>query len=128
MSEERPDRTRELELELDLASLRSHERHMRHIYGLRWGGLALSALTILAGAVMTFLGLQGSFNWAVEVPLSITAKLTNASPGIIFATAGLLLGFITILQKPVNYETTDSGNSITVDLSKPRRRWSDRSG
>jgi hypothetical protein len=64
----------------------------------------------------------------VEVPLSITAKLTNASPGIIFATAGLLLGFITILQKPVSYETTDSGNSITVDLPKPRRRWSDRSG
>ncbi len=89
--------------EYDLAVLRSHELHMRHIYGLRWAALAISALTIIIGAVMIFAGLQGSFNWAVEAPNSVGAKLTNASPGIVFATVGLVLGFIVVIQKPVNY-------------------------
>src|ERR1051326_7238244 len=115
-----PNRLLELQLEIDLASLRSHETHMKHIYGLRWGGLALSALTIVIGAAMVFVGLQGSFNWAVEVPNSIGAKLTNASPGIVFATVGMILGFIVIRQQPVNYSTGDHGNHIVADT--PRKR------
>jgi hypothetical protein len=114
-----PNRLLELQLEIDLASLRSHETHMKHIYGLRWGGLALSALTIVIGAAMVFVGLQGSFNWAVEVPNSIGAKLTNASPGIVFATVGMILGFIVIRQQPVNYSTGDHGNHIEI---APRKR------
>ena len=88
---------------LELAYLRSHEIHLRHIYRLRWGGLVLSAMTIIIGAVMVFYGLEGSFDWAVETPNSIGAKLTNASPGIVFATVGMVLGFVVIRQKPVNY-------------------------
>ena len=84
--------------EIELARLRSHERLLGHIYGLRWGGLGLSALTIAIGAVMVFQGLQGSFNWAVEAPHSIAAKLTNASPGIVFATIGLVIAFVVLLQ------------------------------
>jgi hypothetical protein len=95
----------ELEQELELARLRSHEKHMMYIYGLRWGGLALSALTICIGAVMIFFGLQGSFNWAVEAPHSIGAKLTNASPGIVFATVGMLIGILVVVQQPVSYST-----------------------
>jgi hypothetical protein len=91
--------------ELELAKLRSHERHMSYIYRLRWGGLALAALTICIGAVMTFAGLQGSFDWAFQAPSSLSAKLTNASPGIVFATVGLLIGLLTVIQKPVNYDT-----------------------
>jgi len=113
--------------ELQLARLRSHEIHMRHIYSLRWGGLALSALTIAIGAVMVFKGLTGSFNWAVEAPDSLSAKLTNASPGIVFATIGLMLGFVVVLQKPVSYSTgggrsgrhratDDEGESILANL------------
>jgi hypothetical protein len=102
-------RERELELEIELASLRSHEKHMKYIYGVRLAGLTISAITIIAGAVMVFMGLQGSFNWAVEVPNSIGAKLTNASPGIIFATVGLFISFFVILQKPVNYRTGGFG-------------------
>lgn len=114
-----PNRLLELQLEIDLASLRSHETHMKHIYGLRWGGLALSALTMVIGAAMVFMGLQGSFNWAVEVPNSIGAKLTNASPGIVFATVGMILGFIVIRQQPVNYSTGGPGNHIEI---APRKR------
>jgi len=69
----------------------------KYSYCLRWGGLILSALTIGIGAVMIFMGLGGSFNWAVESPYSIGAKLTNASPGILFAIGGMILGFVVIL-------------------------------
>jgi ABC-type sulfate transport system permease subunit len=110
------------ELEIELAALRSHEMHMRHIYGLRWGGLVLSALTILAGAVMVFMGLQGSFDWAIEAPHSIAAKLTNASPGIVFATAGIILGFVVVVQKPVDYTTGDGEDSISIVAPSKRRR------
>jgi len=109
----------ELEREIELASLRVHEKHIRHIYGLRWGGLALAALTIGIGAVMVFRGLEGSFNWAIEVPNSIGARLTNASPGIVFATVGMVLGFIVILQKPVDFTIGDDGMSISIG---PRRK------
>jgi len=112
----------ELQYEAERASLRSHETHMRHIYGLRWGGLVLSALCILIGAVMIFLGLQGSFTWAVEAPNSIGAKLTNASPGIVFATIGMIIGFVVVLQKPVNYRTGESriGPSLEIAQARPR--------
>ena len=120
MPETESSRKDELELEIQLASMRSHETHMRHIYGLRWGGLALSALTIIIGGIMVFLGLEGSFNWAVEIPHSIGAKLTNASPGIVFATVGLILGFIVIRQLPVNYSTRRGYDRIYV---APRGFW-----
>jgi protein-S-isoprenylcysteine O-methyltransferase Ste14 len=111
---------RERHLEFELESLRSHNKHIQQIYAVRWGGLALSALTITAGAIMTFHGLEGSFNWAVEVPHSITAKLTNASPGIGFAMIGLILGFMVIRQKPVGYTTSRDEMSITGDYSPER--------
>lgn len=84
-----------------MAQLRSHDLHIELDYRLRSRGLALAALTILIGAVMVFAGLQGSFNWAVEAPSTISAKLTNASPGIVFATIGMVLVCVVFLQKPV---------------------------
>jgi hypothetical protein len=99
------NRLYELQYELQLAQLHSHETHMKHIYGIRRIGLGIAALAILIGAVMVFAGLQGSFNWAVEAPQSISAKLTNASPGIIFATVGLIIAFVVALQKPVSSRT-----------------------
>jgi len=119
--------------EYELANLRSHERHMQHIYGLRWAALGLSAVAICVGAVMVFMGLQGSFNWAVEAPLSIGAKLTNASPGIVFATVGLIIGFCVVLQKPVSYRTPSANKDdeigfmiregLAADFDRtPRRR------
>jgi hypothetical protein len=104
--------TRDLELEVFLASLKSHEKHIKYIYGLRWGALALSFLTIVIGAIMVFRGLSGSFNWAVGAPYSVGAKLTNASPGIVFATVGMVIGFVVILQKPVNYDTGERGRIL----------------
>jgi hypothetical protein len=126
--QENQKKANHLELEIELAALRSHEKHMRHIYSLRWGGLALAALTIGIGALMVFRGLEGSFNWAIEVPNSIGAKLTNASPGIVFATVGMVLGLIVILQKPVIYTIDDRGMSILGPSSRRRRvfridRW-----
>jgi ABC-type sulfate transport system permease subunit len=89
---------------------------MRFIYGLRFAGLAVSALTIAIGAVMVFKGLQGSFDWAFEAPRTLSAKLTNASPGIVFATIGMVLGFVVVLQKPVNYSTGGDGNREGLSL------------
>ena len=107
--------------DLEIAKLRSHEKHMAYIYGLRWGALALSGFTILIGAVMIFLGLQGSFDWAVEAPSSVGAKLTNASPGIIFATVGMLIGLLAVNQKPVDY---DIGGGESFSTIGDRRRSS----
>jgi hypothetical protein len=115
MSVPRNKSEEELYYEFQLEALRSHEKHMRHIYGLRWAALALAALTIVIGAIMVFMGLQGSFNWAFEAPNSIVAKLTNASPGIVFASVGMVIGFVVILQKPVSYDT---GGSSGRDKSK----------
>lgn len=100
-----PDERSHFDREVTLAALRSHEQHMKHIYGLRWGGLMLAGLTIVTDAVMIFMGLQGTFDWAVQAPASIGAKLTNASPGIVFATIGMILGFKVVGQKPMNYLT-----------------------
>lgn len=113
--------------EIALARLRSHELHMRHIYGLRWAGLVVSILTIALGSIMVFKGLTGSFNWAIEAPHSVGAKLTNASPGIVFATIGLLIAIVVVLQKPVNYRTGgydvgDSGDQIGISLSESEVR------
>ena len=94
------DKIREKELEIQkrdkeiqLAELRAHEKHMDHIYRLRWGGLGISAITIIVGAIMLFMGLEGSFDWAVSAPNTVGAKLTNASPGIVFAAVGLIIAF-----------------------------------
>jgi ABC-type sulfate transport system permease subunit len=102
--------------------LRAHELHIKYIYGIRLGGLALSAVAIIVGAVMVFRGLQGSFNWAIEAPNSIGAKLTNASPGIVFATVGLIIAFIVINQKPVNFDTDDNAQSITIGVPPNKRK------
>jgi hypothetical protein len=75
-------------------------------YNLRSKGLALAALTILIGAVMVFAGFQGSLNWVVEAPQTMIAKLTNASPGIVFVTIGMILGFVVFL-KPVRFQVGD---------------------
>jgi hypothetical protein len=102
------------EYDVTLARLKAHEGHFRQVYTLRWGGLFLSALTIVIGSVMIFKGLQGSFDWAFQAPNSISAKLTNASPGIVFATIGMVLGFIVIRQKPIPFRT-GSTESIEDD-------------
>jgi hypothetical protein len=86
-----------------MAQLRSHELYIKLDYRLRSWGLALATLTILIGAAMVFAGLQGSFDWAVEAPHTLTAKLTNASPGIVFATIGMILGFVVVIQKPFKF-------------------------
>jgi hypothetical protein len=74
----------------------AHRQHLRYIYTIHGAGLALSALALVGGAIMTFRGLESSFNWAVEVPHSIGAKLTNASPGIVFCNYRVDLGYLCI--------------------------------
>lgn len=116
---------RELYHELQLARLRSHEKHMGYIYGLRLGALLVAALAIFVGSIMTFMGLQGSFDWAVESPSSLSAKLTNASPGIVFATVGMIIGFFVVLQKPVNYRTAGNGRKNFGEITiGPAAAWS----
>ncbi len=101
-----------------MAQLRCHELHIKLDYRLRSWGLGLVTLIILISAVMVFAGLQGSFDWAVEAPHTISAKLTNASPGIVFATIGMVLGFVVFLQKPVRCRTGEDG---TLAIRQPSR-------
>lgn len=93
------------EVNLRLAYLNAHQDHLRSVYRLRGMGLGLAGFTILIGAVMTFLGLEGTFDWAIEAPNTIGAKLTNASPAIIFATVGLIIAFVVLIQGPVQFKT-----------------------
>ena len=110
-------------VELDFAYLQAHERHMRHIYGLRLASLGLAALCIIIGAIMTFYGLEGSFDWAIEAPSTAGAKLTNASPGIVFATVGMLIGLLTVSQKPVGFSTGGEGISLgAAELSETAQK------
>jgi hypothetical protein len=99
-----------------MAQLRSHELHIKLVYGLRLGVLALATLTILIGAVMVFVGLHGSVDWSVEAPYAISAKLTNASPGIVFATIGMILVFVVALLPPIKFQTGDDG---TLAIHQP---------
>jgi len=117
-----------LDHEYRIRALESHERHMEHIYSARRRGMWLAALALVMGAVMTFLGLEGSFNWAFEKADTISAKLTNASPGIVFATVGLILGLISILKGPVNYNIgSDVLDSQSMRLGSNDDNFSGRS-
>ena len=53
-------------------------------------GLATGAIVFVAGFVLCILGLTGSIQLIFEGP-GITAKLTNASPGIVFALLGVIV-------------------------------------
>lgn len=88
----------------ELLSIRAHELHIRYIYQLRWAALAIAALLIIIGAVMICLGLTGVISFSVGASSAISAKLTNASPGIVFATSGLILALAVVVQSPVNFE------------------------
>jgi hypothetical protein len=51
-------------------------------------GLATGAIVFLGGFVLCILGLAGSVQLILEGP-GLGAKLTNASPGIVFALLGM---------------------------------------
>lgn len=53
-------------------------------------GIATGALAFIGGFVLSLLGLTGSVQLLVE-DLGITAKLTNASPGVVFCLLGMLI-------------------------------------
>lgn len=106
------------------ASLRSHEIHMKYIYGVRLGGLVISLVCIVAGAIMIFKGLNGSFDWAFKEAHTFETKLTNASPGIGFALFGVIIGYFVLSRDPVNYTTEDSDGAEYITLGRlpePRR-------
>jgi len=68
-------------------------------YQLRWGLLILATMVIVAGTMMLFWGLNGSLDWGFQVHF-VSAKITNASPGIVFATSGVLLAALIALRRP----------------------------
>jgi|HubBroStandDraft_6_1064221.scaffolds.fasta_scaffold74817_3 hypothetical protein len=57
-----------------------------------------------------------------EAPHTISAKLTNASPRIIFATVGLIIGFAVVLPRPVSYEIEKDGEYLSP-LPPEGREW-----
>jgi len=53
-------------------------------------GIATGALAFVGGFVLSILGLTGSVQLLVE-GAGMTAKLTNASPGVVFCLLGMLI-------------------------------------
>jgi hypothetical protein len=110
--------------QLYLARLQAHNTHLKYIYAVRMAGIGLSALVICAGTVMVFMGLQGSFDWAIQAPNSIGAKLTNASPGIVFVTVGMFIGIVVIAQRPVEFITDIDSDRMQISAwREPPPPW-----
>jgi hypothetical protein len=76
--------------DLKHARLKLEELKLIFSYRLSLAGFVVASLVIILGAGMVFLGLQGSIDLGLKV-LTINAKLVNASPGIVFATIGVIL-------------------------------------
>ena len=89
--------------------LRFHELQLKLDYSFRSKVLALATLIILLGTVMVFAGLHGSFDCGFEAPHAITVKLTNASPGIVFVTIGMILVVVALLLPPIRFQSGDDG-------------------
>lgn len=53
-------------------------------------GIVVGALFVIAGFILALLGISGSINLVVEAK-DITTRLTNASPGVIFAVLGMVV-------------------------------------
>jgi hypothetical protein len=69
----------------------------------------LATLIILLGTVMVFAGLHGSFDCGFEAPHVINVKLTNASPGIVFVTIGMILVLVALSLPPIKFQSGDDG-------------------
>jgi len=59
-------------------------------------GIVVGASLIAFGAILTVLGLSGSIEWLLKVE-GLESRLVNASPGVLFAIAGVL---VVIVYKP----------------------------
>lgn len=97
----------------------AYKLQLKYQYSLRLGVLVLGALALVIGAVMEFHGLQGSFNWAVDAPHAVGAKLTNAPPGIVYGTIGMLLCIVSVLNNSVKFQTGADG-TVAIHQSRPR--------
>ena len=81
------------------ARFRLEELNLNSFYRLRLAALLVATLVIVLGAGMVFLGLKGSINLNVQVA-AVNTRLVNASPGIVFATLGMILCFVLLAQQP----------------------------
>jgi hypothetical protein len=59
-------------------------------------GISVGALFLVAGFILCLLGLSGTIEWLVKGG-GFTSRLTNASPGALFAVVGLI---VVIRYKP----------------------------
>lgn len=53
-------------------------------------GIAVGAMVFVGGFVLAVLGLAGAIEWIVEAG-SASSRLSNASPGVVFAVAGMVI-------------------------------------
>jgi hypothetical protein len=83
-------KTEDPAIELKLEILRN-ARHDAQTY--RLGiiiGQVVGGLAFLGGAGLAFAGLSGNVEWLVT-GIGFSSKLTNASPGVVFAVAGIII-------------------------------------
>lgn len=78
-------------------------------YGLLTGQ-GIGGAVLLAGIVLSLLGISGSIEWLVEAG-DISSKVTNASPGIVIALIGAAL--VWHYKPNVSHETTFDRSSAS---------------
>ena len=76
-----------------------------HTHRQRFLVIGIGGILVVAGIVMTFMGLTGAIDLELAVDSKFTANLTNASPGIVFSLLGVLLCWVGIYSRHrINYE------------------------
>lgn len=75
-------------------------------------GISVGALFLVAGFVLCLLGLTGTIEWLIQGG-SFTSRLTNASPGALFAVVGLV---VIVRYKPKTTAATETKTEKAVEF------------
>jgi len=95
-----------------------HVEQVRHVYRIRLIGILIALVMVVAGIAGVFLGLQGSFDWAVQAPSGIGGKITNASPGILMVCIGVFLAWRIVEQPHLSVRTGFASSSTTDNRAR----------
>lgn len=83
-------------------------------------------ICIIAGLILTILGFTGSITWFIET-LGLKSRIINASPGIIFLVAGVIL--LLIYKPRIEAESEETTPQVGKrQYSWRRRRMKAREG
>jgi hypothetical protein len=71
-------------------AMRIIEQGQRHYFILSLMGISIGALFCIGGFVLAILGVSGATEWVIQGS-GLIARLSNASPGVVFGAAGMAI-------------------------------------